>query len=136
MLSKIAGFALRLPQAVSTMASRPIRTVLRWQFYVTVALALVAAGWIGTHGAMSALLGGLINVIAGLVYAIMISGRKVKSAGETLRTLVRAEASKIALIVLLLWLVLTAYHDVAPIVFFGVFFIVVLVFPLALLVRE
>lgn len=136
MLSTIAAFALRLPRAVSTIASRPIRTVLRWQFYVTVALALVAAGWIGTHGGISALLGGLINVTAGLVYAVMISSRRVKSAGETLRTLVRAEAGKIALIVIQLWLVLTAYHDLVPTVFFAVFFIVVLVFPLALLVRE
>lgn len=78
----------------------------------------------------------MINVTAGLVYAMMVSSRKVKSAGETLRTLVRAEASKIALIVLQLWLVLTTYHDVVASVFFAAFVIVVLVFPLALLIRE
>ena len=135
MLSTITTFALRLPRNVR-IASNPIRVVLRWQLYVTVALALVGFGWAGTHGAVSALLGGLIIITAGSVYAIMISGRSAKSAGETLRTLVRAEASKIAVIVLLLWLVLTTYHDVVLIFFFAAFFVAVLIFSMALLVRE
>jgi|SRR3990172_115839 len=136
MLSTIAKFAMRLPRAANSIASRPIRTVLRWQVYITVALALVAAGWTGIHGAISALLGGMIIVTAGLVYAILISGRRAKSAGETLRTLVKAEAGKIALIVLQSWLVLTTYDGVVVTVFFAVFFIAVLVFPMALLVRD
>jgi ATP synthase protein I len=116
--------------------SKPLRTALWWQVYVTVALALIAAGWSGRHGAVSALLGGLINISAGWVYAIMISGSRAKPAGETLRTLIRAEAGKIALIVFQLWLVLTAYRAVEPTVFIGAFVIAVLVFPVALLVRE
>lgn len=135
MLSTIVEFALRLPQNMR-IASKPIRAVLRWQLYITVALALVGFGWAGTHGAVSALLGGLIIITAGSVYAIMIAGRSAKSAGETLRTLVRAEASKIAVIVLLLWLVLTTYHDVVLIFFFAAFFVAVLIFSMALLVRE
>lgn len=118
------------------IVSKPIRTVLRWQVYVAVALALVAGWWAGTHGAVSALLGGLVNVMAGLVYAMMVADSGPKSAGETLRTLVRAEASKITLIVLQLWLVLTLYGDVVATAFFSAFVISVLVFPLALLVRE
>ncbi|MBI4189097.1 MAG: ATP synthase subunit I [Betaproteobacteria bacterium] len=126
-----------LPRAVRTIASKPIRTVLRWQLYVAVALTLVAGWWAGAHGAISALLGGIVNLAAGLVYAMMVSPRgRAKSAGEMLRTLIRAEASKIALIVLQLWLVLTTYHDVVLIVFFAAFAISVLVFPMALLVRD
>jgi ATP synthase protein I len=117
-------------------ASKPLRTVLRWQIYVAVALTLAAGWWAGMHGAISALLGGLINVTAGWVYATMVSGSTAKSAGQTLRTLVRAEASKIALIVLQVWLVLTAYHDVVATVFFAVFVVSVLIFPMALLVRD
>jgi ATP synthase protein I len=129
-LSTINKFAL------VSIASKPLRTVLRWQVYVAVALALVAGWWEGMSGAISALLGGLINVMAGLVYAMMISGKATKSAGQTLRTLVRAEASKIVLIVLQLWLVMTAYHDVVVTVFFAAFVISVLIFPMALLVRD
>ena len=110
--------------------------MLRWQVYVAVVLSLAAGWWAGMPGAISALLGGLINVTAGLVYAMMVSGSTAKSAGQTLRTLVRAEASKIALIVLQLWLVLTAYHDVVATAFFAAFVISVLVFPMALLVRD
>ena len=110
--------------------------MLRWQIYVAAAFTLAAGWWAGMHGAISGLLGGLINVTAGWVYAMMVSGGTVKSAGQTLRTLVRAEASRIALIVLQLWLVLTAYHDVVVTVFFAAFVISVLVFPMALLVRD
>lgn len=88
------------------------------------------------HGAVSALLGGVVNIMAGLVYATMVADGRARSAGETLRTLVRAEASKITLIVLQLWLVLTLYDDVVATAFFSAFVISVLVFPLALLVRE
>jgi ATP synthase protein I len=135
-LIKINGVALWRPRVAGRIVSKPIRTVLRWQVYVAVALAPVAGWWAGTHGAISALLGGLVNVMAGLVYAMMVADRRVRSAGETLRTLVRAEASKIILIVLQLWLVLTLYGDVVATAFFSAFVISVLVFPLALLVRE
>ena len=129
-LSTINRFAL-----VSS-ASKPLRTVLQWQLYVAVALTLVAGWWAGLHGAISALLGGLINVTAGLVYAMMVSGSTANSAGQTLRTLVRAEAGKIALILLQLWLVLTTYDGVVAPAFFAAFVISVLVYPFALLVRD
>ena len=128
--------ALWQPRGARRIASKPIRTVLRWQVYVAVALATVAGWWAGMHGAVSALLGGLVNVMAGLVYAMMVADGRVRSAGETLRTLVRAEASKIILIVLQLWLVLTLYDEVVVKAFFSAFVISVLVFPLVLLVRE
>lgn len=112
------------------------RTVLRWQLYATVAIALMAGVWAGMHGALSALLGGLVSWLAGLVFAVMVSGSKVKSAGATLRTLFRAEASKIVLIMLLLWLVLTTYREVVVVAFFVAFVISVLVSQMAILVRE
>jgi ATP synthase protein I len=132
LFSTINKFAMRLPR----IATRPIRTILRWQICVTIALAVVAGAWAGGHGAVSALLGGLVVIAAGFVSALMISGRRVKSAGETLRTLVRAEAGKIALIVLQLWLVLTTYQEVVMGCFFASFVVVILVFPFALLVRD
>ena len=122
--------------ALVSIASKPLRTVLRWQVYVAAALTLAAGWWAGMPGAISALLGGWINISAGWVYAIMVSGGTTKSAEQTLRMLVRAEASKIALIALQLWLVLTAYHDVVVTAFFSAFVISVLVFPMALLVRD
>lgn len=75
-------------------------------------------------------------MVACLVYAQMTGGDKVRSAGEVLRTLIRAEAAKIGVIVLQLWLVLTAYEAVVPEVFIGTFLVAVLVYPVALLVRD
>jgi len=135
-LITIDKIALRWPRLANRIASKPIRTVLRWQVYIAVAVALVAGGLAGVHGAVSALLGGLINVAAGFVYATMAASGKVRSAGETLRTLLRAESSKIILIVLQLWLVLTVYDEVVVTAFFSGFIISVLTFPLVLLVRE
>lgn len=116
--------------------SKPLRTVLRWQLYATVLVALVAGVWAGPHGALSAVLGGLVSWAAGLVFALLVSGCEVSTAGQTLRILLRAEASKIMLMIFLLWLVLTAYQDVVPVTFFAAFIVAVLVSQAALLVRE
>src|SRR5579862_1480713 len=124
--------ALGVIRVVFKIGSKPLRTVLRWQLYATVAVALVAGTIVGTHGAVSALLGGLVSWVAGLVFALLVSGNQVRAAGETLRILFRAEASKIMLIIFLLWLVLTAYQEVVPAMFFAAFFISVLVSQAAL----
>ena len=114
----------------------PFPTVLRWQSYSTVVMALLAGIVAGMHGALSAVLGGFVSWVAGLVFALMVSGDRVRTAGETLRILFRAEASKIMSIVFLLWLVLTIYQEVMPVAFFAAFVASVLVSKTALLVRE
>ena len=116
--------------------SKPLRTVLRWQLYVTAAIAVGAGVIAGMHAAISAALGGLISWTTGLVFALLVSGGRVRTAGETLRILLRAEASKIMLMIFLLWLVLTTYRDVVPVMFFTAFVVSVLVSQAALLVRE
>jgi F0F1-type ATP synthase assembly protein I len=57
---------------ISPLKTKPIRTVLVWQLVATLAMAVIAALWAGGHGAMSALLGGLVNVAAGVVYAFLL----------------------------------------------------------------
>ena len=116
--------------------SRPLRTVLRWQLYATAAIALVAGWWAGMHGAFSALLGGFVSWAAGLSFALLVAGGRIRTAGDTLRTLLRAEASKVMLMIFLLWLVLTTYQEVVPVAFFAAFVASVLVSQAALLVRD
>ena len=58
------------------------------------------------------------------------------SAGATVVALFRAEASKILVIVLQLWLILAIYRDVVMAAFFAAFVITVLLFAVALLVRD
>lgn len=118
------------------IGSRPLRTVLRWQLYAAAAIALVTGCLAGTHGAFSAMLGGLVSWGAGLAFALMVSHGRLGTAGDTLRTLFRAEASKVMLMIFLLWLVLTTYQDVLPVAFFAGFVACVLVSQAAILVRE
>src|SRR4051794_36194290 len=97
---------------VSKPLPRPIRIVLRWQVIVTAVLTLVAGFLWGTDGALSALLGGGVNIVAGGVYGWRVSRREARSAGEALATMFRAEGIKILLIFAGLILVLTHYGDV------------------------
>jgi ATP synthase protein I len=121
---------------VFALKSKPVRAVIRWQIYATVVISVIAAFWLGIHGATSALLGGFINLFAGIVFAMMTSSGEARSAGDALRTLIRAEATKIALIVLQLWLVLAVYRDVVPGFFFATFVITVLLTRMAFFVRD
>ena len=102
----------------------------------TVALALAAGLAAGEHGAVSAALGGLVGVIAGLAFAVVIQLSKTQSAGGTLATALRAESVKIGLSVFLLWLVLTTYAQVVALAFIGSFTVSILIFSMAFFVRD
>ena len=115
---------------------RPIRIVLRWQVIVTAALALVALLLWGWDGAISAALGGLVNVIAGWVYGWRVSQGEARNAGEALRTMFRAEGIKVLLIVVQLWMVLASYRDIVHVAFFAAFVVTVGVFAAAIAVRD
>jgi ATP synthase protein I len=114
---------------------KPIRTVLKWQLYATAASMLIAGFWLGLHGAISALLGGLVNVAAGVVFGVVATHSRKRTVGEALIAMMRAEAGKVALIVVQLWLVLTYYKPLLPGPFFGTFVLTVIFFSMAIFVR-
>ena len=115
---------------------RPIRIVLRWQVIVTLALTLVAGLLWGRDGALSAVLGGAVNIVAGAAYGWRVSRSEARSAGEALATMFRAEGIKILLILVGLLVVLTSYKDVVHLAFFTTFMITVGVFAAAIAVRD
>jgi ATP synthase protein I len=125
---------------ISPLKTKPIRTVLKWQLVATGAIAVMAGIWAGEQGMISAVLGGLVNVAAGVVYAFLLGlgqqARAVPDVGSTLVAMLRAEAAKILVIVGGLWLVLSAYKDVVPAAFFTAFAITVIVFSMAFFVRD
>ena len=133
MLTWINLVAGELPH---TFRNRPLRLVLRLQFLVTLSIAVGAGLWLGAHAAISALLGGTVMMVACCVYAALTGRDKVRTAGETLRVLIRAETAKIGVIVLQLWVGLTAYEAVVPGIFIGTFIVAVLIYPIELLVRD
>jgi ATP synthase protein I len=115
---------------------RPIRIVLQWQLIATAVLSLLAALLWGWDGAISAALGGAINVLAGWVYGWRVAQGEAKTAGEALRTMLRAEAIKILLIVVGLWLVLSSYREIVHGAFIAAFVVTVGVFAAAIAVRD
>ena len=104
----------------------------------TAVIATVAGAWVGWQGALSALLGGLINVAAGVVYALILGLGVTRTTGPgmSLVAMFRAEGVKILLIVAQLWLVLSLYGDVVPAAFFSAFVVTVVIFSMAIAVRD
>ena len=111
---------------------RKFRPVIGSQVLATTIIASIAAWIAGVHGAISAALGGLISIIAGLVFVLLTARNKVRSAGEVLLVAFKAEAAKLFLAILLLWLVLTLYREVVIVGLIGSFVVSILIFSMAL----
>ena len=116
--------------------NKPVRIVMRWQLIVTMAMVLVLGFASGIHGAASALLGGVVSIISAAAFSAIISRYKGVTAGGALITALKAEAVKVVVMVILLWLVLTLYKDVVAVGFIGTFALTVLIFGMALFVTE
>ncbi len=115
------------------LSTNPIRRVLKWQAIATVVVAAVAGLWLGGHGALSAVLGGVVNITAVVVYAVVLGISNPASAGGTVAAVFRAEAIKVLVIILQLWMVLVTYTDLVAAAFFTSFVITVLLFRMALI---
>lgn len=116
---------------------RPMRTVMWWQLVATAVAGLLGWSFAGVHGAASAVLGGVINQIADLAYAMLVSGgNRIRTAGGTLRVMFRAEAARIVLIVFQMGWLLMSYRDIVHAAFFMSFAVSVMVFRAAILVKE
>ena len=122
--------------AQAPLSTPAIRRVLRWQAVVTVAGAAAAYALGGGHAALSAALGGIVNIAAVVVFAVVYILSRPTSAGGTVAALFRAEALKVLVIVGQLWLVLANYKEVVPVAFLATFVITVLLFRVALLDRK
>jgi len=77
----------------------------------------------------------MISVFAGLA-AAEVAARNVKSAGGVLVGALTAEAVKIGLAVLLLWLVLANYADAVVGAVLASFILTMLIFGMAFFVRD
>jgi ATP synthase protein I len=99
-------------------------------------MAIVAAILWGWDGAISAALGGAVNMVAGWVYGWRVSRSEARTAGEALRTMLRAEAIKVLLIIAGLWIALSVYRDMVHVAFFAAFVVTVMVFAAAIAVPD
>jgi ATP synthase protein I len=115
---------------------KPVLTVLKWQIAATAVAAAAAALIAGEHGAFSAAAGGAVSIAAGMASALVAALGRAESAGGVLVGALRAEAVKIGLALVLLWLVLSNYAQVAVGVLLGTFIVTMLIFSMAFFVRE
>lgn len=117
--------------------NRAHRSVMGWQVLVT---ATIATGFwllLGAATAVSILLGGLVGLVAGLGFVLVAqTAQGIPDAGNTLRVALRAECVKVGLSVTLLWLVFKIYKDVVAVAFVGSFCLAILVFSLAIFLRD
>ena len=114
---------------------RKFRPVIGSQVLATIIIASIAAWLAGVHGAISALLGGLISILAGLAFvglAAKSAAEKGKSAAEVIFAALKAEAVKLVVAGLLLWLVLALYQQVVVVGLLGSFLVTILIFSFGL----
>lgn len=91
------------------------RNMLRWQVMATAAVTIVALVVSGSHAAVSALLGG-VSVVVGAWFASRIAekGRLKTDPTAVLLNLLKAEAVKILIIAIILFVVFKLYQALVP----------------------
>ena len=118
------------------LQSKALKTVFRWQALATAVIAVIAAIVAGMHGAISAVLGGLVAMLAGVAAGLLVQRGKAKTAGGMLVAAITAEAVRIALMLVSLWLIFLVYDKVVAGSLIGAFCVTVLIFSMAFFVRE
>ena len=88
-------------------------SMLRWQVSITLVVAVIALVVSGTHAALSAIAGGLSVVLSAMV-ASKIAYQNSKDASAALINLLKAEAIKVLLIVILLFVTFKVYKQLVP----------------------
>lgn len=87
--------------------------MLRWQLLATVTIMLIALLISGLHAGISSFIGGS-TVIIGAFIASKIAQRNVKDASAILVNLLKAEAVKVLVIVVLLFITFKVYKQLVP----------------------
>ena len=78
----------------------------------------------------------MISMASGLLFAVIATVHKGRTADDVLVTAFKAEAAKIVFIVLTLWLVLSAYRNVAAIIFIGTFVATIVISSMAFFISD
>lgn len=124
------------PAAPESPPRYPAYRIAGWQLLATAAVAVIAGLLAGWQGLLSGILGGIVNVSAGIVFAVLAEVGRPGTAAGTVRAMIRAEAAKITLIVVQLWFLLSLYKDMVHVAFFSAFVVTVLVTQAAILIRD
>ncbi len=94
-------------------SNKVFNKMLQWQLGATLVVMMVAFIVSGLHAGISALAGGLAVTI-GAFFASKIAQRSSKEAATVLVNLLKAEAVKIVMIVVLLFITFKVYKQLVP----------------------
>ena len=120
----------------SWITVKPLIVVLRWQLLITCLVVIAIVLLIDLQSAFSALLGGMVSIVSSAAFAIIVSRHKGFTADGTIRTALRAEAVKIILTIVLLWMVFKFYDNLNVFAFIGTFVLTVILHSMALFVSD
>jgi ATP synthase protein I len=87
-------------------------------------------------GAISAGLGGVVAMVGGLAFICLLPRGAARSPWDSLAAILRAEGAKVGVMVVLMWAVLTSYKEVVVVGFIGTFTVAVIIFSMAVFVRN
>jgi ATP synthase protein I len=111
-----------------------IRRMIVVQLGITVGFAVIAGIVSGEHGAVSAILGGLTNVFASIVFVFVANFGLRHVRGDGLWPLLRAELVKLLFIAIQLGAVMKLYVSLVMPALFITFFVTLLAWRMTLLI--
>jgi ATP synthase protein I len=123
-------------RVTSPLETRSFRTMLVWQAVATAAVAVVAGFAAGASAAWSAVLGGAVNVVANAMYGFAYGLLRPVGPGGAVIAAIRAEASKILLVLVLLLAVVVLFRELVLPAFLASFILTALLFRLVLIIRD
>ena len=103
--------------ATYTTTSRALRKAARWQIIVTLLISGVSLLVAGVHAAISAIAGGASVIVGGLAgFAVLTIAQRFNGVTPTfvLMALLKAEAIKVLVIVILLLVTFMYYRGLVP----------------------
>jgi ATP synthase protein I len=121
---------------MSWIKNRPLSIVLIVQLLITLLVAVACGFSLGWYGAVSAMLGGAVNLVSSAAFAVIVSHHKGYTADRVIGTAIRAEIVKVSLVMILLWIVFKNYESVNVFAFIGTFILTVLAHSAVLLVSD
>ena len=106
--------------------------MLYWQLGITAGFAVIAGFISGEHGAVSAILGGLTNVFASLIYVFVANFGLIHSTGAGLWPILRGEIVKLVFIAVQLGVIIKFYDALVIPAMFTTFLVTLLAWRAAL----
>jgi len=90
------------------------KRMIKMQIVALLIVGFATFAFAGLHGGLSAIAGGFAAIVGGYFASFVASDKPHQDASSILIRLIKAEAIKILIIVLMLWLTFKLYKNLVP----------------------